>query len=632
MSFISPSERKATFSPYFQKYPILTHDDILSPKTSVSYFTSTQLSAIYNFPSPNLNTKTVVGVISFGGGLVGTVSSSGVLTGGDIQAHWRYLGISPANFPQVILVLLGGATNSPNPNDGATIENTIDIETIGAMYPSSNLTIILYIAPNTLNGFTTLLNAVATPITVNGQVYKPSVVSCSWGAPELYFSSTQLNNANSQLQSLSAGGVLVTAATGDNGSSDGAPGNNADFPSSSPYVLACGGTTLVCPNRVYDGQTVETAWSSGGGGISKFFAKPAYQSALSGTGRNTPDIALVADPNTGVVYTVGGIQEIIGGTSIVSPAMAAFAALINAKLFFVPSLYSYPSSAYHDITVGNNGGFSSKINFDNCTGLGSIKGTMLAASILGPTIPVTGVALSPPTFTATVGSTYQLTAAVSPTNATNSAVTFASSNTAVATVNGTGLVTPVAAGTVTITVTTVSGNFTATSVGTVPTVVPVSVTVSPSTVNLNVTKTTQLSATVLPASVTNKSVTWLSSNSSVATVNSLGVVTGIANGTVIITCTANGSIRGTCTVTVLTPVTGVSVSPTTVSINVGANTQITATVQPATASNKTVAWQSGNTTIATVNSSGVIHGVKKGTTTVLVVASAYSNTVRVTVT
>jgi len=621
-----------TLRAYFHKHPTLRHEDITSNR-AVSYFTSTQLSTIYNFPTPNLSTKTVVGVISFGGGLVGSVSPAGVLTGGDVQSHWAYLGISSANFPQVIVVLLGGATNSPNPSDGATIENTIDVETIGAMYPSPNLTIILYIAPNTLGGFTTLLNAVATPITVNGQVYKPSVVSCSWGAPEAYYTSSQLSGINNQLQALSAAGVLVTAAAGDNGSSDGIAGTNVDFPSSSPYVLSCGGTNLVCPNRVYDGQTVETAWSSGGGGISAHFSKPTYQAALTGTGRNTPDISLVADPNTGVVYTVGGIREVIGGTSIVSPAMAAFAALINAKQFFTSSLYTYPSADYHDITVGSNGAYSARTGYDNCTGWGSIKGTTLAASILAANVPVTGVSLSPSTFTVGVASTYQLTATVSPTNATRPYVTFSSSNTAVATVNGSGLVTSVAAGTATITVTTVDGGFTATSSGTVSTVSPISVTVSPSTINITITKSTQLTATVLPTSASNKAVTWSSSNTAVATVNSSGLVLGVANGTATITTTTVvGGFTGTCVVTVLTPVTGLSVSPTSVSVNIGATTQIAATVQPTTASNKTVTWQSANTTIASVNSSGLIRGVRRGITSVLATAGAYSASVRVTVT
>jgi uncharacterized protein YjdB len=626
------------FRPYFHKNQKFTHEDVAAARPAVSYFTSTQLSTIYNYPTPNLATKMVIGVISLGGGLVGTVSAAGVLTGGDVQAHWTYLGISSANHPKVVIVTLGGATNSPVPSDGATIENTIDVETIGAMYPSANLTIILYLAPNTLNAFTTLLNAVATPITVNSQVYKPSVVSCSWGAPEVYFSSSQISGVNSQLQALAGAGVTMTAATGDNGSSDGIAGTNVDFPSCCPYALACGGTNLVCPTYTYAGAgTVERAWTSGGGGISTKYSKPSYQSALPGTGRNTPDVALVADPSTGVVYTIGGILEVIGGTSIVSPAVAAFIALVNANLFITPLLYSAPSSNFHDVLTGSNGAYTSKTGYDNTTGLGSILGTSLAAQILGTAVQVTGVSLNQSSFSVTVGSTYALTATVSPTNASNQLVSYSSSNNSIATVNATtGVVTGVAAGNATITVTTVSGGFTATSVATVQQqnpIVPTSITVSPASVNVNVNRTTTLNATVLPSNAANKSVTWSSANTAIARVNSTtGVVTGVANGTVAITATTvSGGLQAQSTVTVLTPVSGIQVTPTSVTVAVGVNAQLVATVQPATASNKTVSWLSQNVSIATVNSSGQVRGVRRGTTTVLATAGAYSASIRVSV-
>jgi len=580
----------------------------------------------------------VVAVISFGGGLVGTVSAAGVLTEGDVQAHWTYLGISSANHPQVVIVTLGGATNSPNPSDGATIENTIDVETIGAMYPSSNLTIILYLVPNSLGGFTTLLNAVAMPITVNSQVYKPNVVSCSWGAPEVYFSSSQITGINSQLQALAGAGITMTAATGDNGSSDGIAGTNVDFPSCCPYALACGGTNLVCPTYTYAGAgTVERAWTSGGGGISTKYPKPSYQSAIPGTGRNTPDIALVADPSTGVVYTIGGTRQVIGGTSIVAPAVAAYIAIVNSTQFITPLLYSAPSSNFHDILSGSNGAYTSKTGYDNTTGLGSFIGTSLATQIVGTVVQVTGVTLNTASFSISIGNTYTLTATVSPTNATNKGISYSSSDIAIATVNATtGVVTGVVVGSATITVTTVSGGFIATAAVTVTEAVPIvatSVTVSPASVNVNVGRNTTLTATVLPSNTSNKAVVWSSANTAIATVNSItGVVRGVANGTVAINATTVvGSIQGSSTVTVLTPVSGIRVTPTSVTVAVGVNAQLVATVQPATASNKTVSWLSQNASIATVNSSGQVRGVRRGTTTVLATAGAFSANVKVTV-
>jgi len=619
---------------YCRKNPNHTHESILSPAAAanrtVSYFYSNQLSTIYQFPIPNPATKVVVGVISFGGGLVGTVSAQGVLTNGDVQQHWTTLGIAPANHPQVILVPIDGATNAPVPSDGATIENTIDVETIGAMCPSPNLTIILFLAPNTLEGFTNLLTAASGPTVINGVSYTPNVISCSWGAPELYFPSSLTTSINAQLQTLASRGVIFTAATGDNGSSDGATGLNVDFPSSSPYALACGGTHLVCPNYTYDGQTVETAWSSGGGGVSVVFPKPDYQVGLSGiTGRSTPDVSLVADPNTGVVYTIGGQLQVIGGTSIVSPALAAFFAIVNANQFANPLLYGYPSSDYHDITSGRNGAYRAKIGYDNCTGLGSIVGANLVSSFQG-TIQVTGVSLSATTLDLIPGETIRVAAIVQPNNATSKSVTWSSSNTGIATVNG-GAVTGVANGTATITVTTINGGFQATCAVTVGVAVT-SVSISPTSLNLAVNQTELLTATVLPTNATDKTVTWSSSNTGIATVNG-GLVTGVADGTAIITATSGG-IQVTCTVTVGVPVTTVSVAPTSLSLGVNQNGTLTATVLPTDATNKTVTWSSSNTSIATVIPSGISTAVVigKGNGPAIITANASGQTTTATVT
>ncbi|MGD0591270.1 MAG: malectin domain-containing carbohydrate-binding protein [Bacteroidota bacterium] len=168
-------------------------------------------------------------------------------------------------------------------------------------------------------------------------------------------------------------------------------------------------------------------------------------------------------------------------------------------------------------------------------------------------IAVTGVSVSPTTVSISAGATSQLTATVSPSNATNQSVTWSSSNTAVATVSSTGLVTGVANGTATITVTTVDGAKTATSAITVTTSnVPVTgVSVSPTTVSINTGATSQLTATVSPSNATNKNVTWSSSNTAVATVNSTGLVTGVASGTATITVTtADGAKTATSAVTV----------------------------------------------------------------------------------
>ncbi|MDR2969898.1 MAG: Ig-like domain-containing protein [Tannerellaceae bacterium] len=172
------------------------------------------------------------------------------------------------------------------------------------------------------------------------------------------------------------------------------------------------------------------------------------------------------------------------------------------------------------------------------------------------TVNVTGVSLSAAGATLQTGMTLQLTATVSPNNATNKNVSWTSSNTSVATVDTNGKVTAVAAGKATITVTTEDGNHKATCEVTVnaPATTTVNVTgvsLSAAGATLQTAMTQQLTATVSPNNATNKNVSWSSSNTSVATVDTNGKVTAVAAGTATITVTTeDGNHKATCNVTV----------------------------------------------------------------------------------
>jgi uncharacterized protein YjdB len=600
-----------------------THDTLLPHSANVPYFNMTELRSIYQIPAPS-SSAYVVGVVSFGGGLYGTVDSQGVLTNGDVQAYWTSIGIAPANHPKVIVVGINGATNRPNINDnGATMENTLDVETIGGACPSANLTIILYIAPNSFNQFAPLFNYMySTNVTVNGINYKPNLISCSWGAPEIYYTSSQLSSINSVFSLISNAGITICAATGDYGSNNGVggTGNYVDFPSSNPYVTAVGGTTLVCPNNVYDSQTVETAWSSGGGGISVIYSKPSYQSALSGTMRMTPDIASLSDPNTGVLFIVNRQYMVIGGTSVAAPTIAGFLAAIRFTKFINPLLYQAPyTSCFHDIVRGSNGSYFANIVYDNCTGLGSINGQTLSSYILNPPILVSGIILSSSTVNLTPLQTIQLSATISPSNASNAAITWSSSNPASVTVSN-GLVTAVSPGSATITVSSTDGsNIFAIVLATVTDIpiIPVSsITLNQTSATLHPTNTLSLTATITPSNATDKTVVW-SSTSANATVNSSGVITAVSAGSAVIRATTvSGNLTATCTVTITISVASVTVSPTSFALNVGSTKSLTVAVLPSNATNKAVTWSSANTAIATVNSLGVVSGLSVGSTTI----------------
>ena len=251
------------------------------------------------------------------------------------------------------------------------------------------------------------------------------------------------------------------------------------------------------------------------------------------------------------------------------------------------------------------------------------SGTVAVLTVsMAQTIPVTGVSVSPTTLSLETGQTGNLTATVSPSNATNKSVTWSSSNTNVATVSTSGVVTAKAAGTATITATTADGGKTATCAVTVTAAtVPVTgVSVTPTTLTLEAGLTGTLYATVTPSNATDKSVTWSSSNTNVATVSSSGVVTAKAAGTATITVTTkDGGKTATCALTV-TPATvlpsSVSVSPTTLTLLVDKTSTLSATVLPTDATDKTVAWSSADPTIAVVSTSGVVTARKAGKTTI----------------
>ena len=220
-----------------------------------------------------------------------------------------------------------------------------------------------------------------------------------------------------------------------------------------------------------------------------------------------------------------------------------------------------------------------------------------------------------------------MTASISPSNATNQTLAWSSSNTSVATVSASGLITAISAGTATITATSQDGTNISSSC-TVTVLAPVLITgisINPSTASILIGSTQQLTAAITPTNATNQSLAWSSSNTSVATVNSTGLVTAISSGTATITAAGqDGSkIASSCAITV-NPivVTGVSVSPTSASISVSGTQQLTATITPSNATNQNVTWSSNNTAVATVSSTGLVTGVTAGIATITATAQS----------
>jgi len=238
------------------------------------------------------------------------------------------------------------------------------------------------------------------------------------------------------------------------------------------------------------------------------------------------------------------------------------------------------------------------------------------------TIPITGITLNQSSLAMQIAETYQLTETILPTNATNKNVSWSSSNATVATISSTGLVTAVAEGTTVISAATAGGGFIATcNVKVEKLTIPVTgITLNKTSLTMQIAATEQLTAAVSPATATNRTVNWSSSNASVATVSSTGLVTAISEGTaIIIVTTADGGFIATCNVKVekLTiPVTGITLNQSSLAMQIAETAQLTATVSPATATNRTVNWSSSNASVATVSSTGLVTAVAEGTTVI----------------
>ena len=237
-----------------------------------------------------------------------------------------------------------------------------------------------------------------------------SIVSTSWGLCESEQGAAAAAAEDVLFQEAAAQGQTILAASGDNGADDcgdGAAG--ADDPAAQPWVTAVGGTEA--------GSAGDTVWNSAmgasGGGASRFWARPAWQTAFqpqtsvscgaAGTAcRELPDISADADPSTGYTAFFRGAWHTVGGTSVAAPTVAALAALANASPacagrrlgFLDPALYRNAANI-RDVTSGSNSfagvpGFAAGPGYDMASGLGT------PTSALGPALCGDSLTLATP--------------------------------------------------------------------------------------------------------------------------------------------------------------------------------------------------------------------------------------------
>lgn len=341
-------------------------------------YTPVQIGELYDFPTGTNGQGQCVAIIELGGGYKTA----------DLQAYFQQLGIQP--MPKVVSVSVDHGRNQPDGPNGADGEVMLDVEVVGALAPGAK--IVVYFAPNTDQGF---IDAITTA--VHDTHNNPSVISISWGSPEVAWTQASLQAMDQAFQAAAAMGVTVYCAAGDNGandfpsgSPDAQPGNHADFPASSPHVVGCGGTHMTASGGAITQEVVwnDTGGGATGGGYSAVFAAPSWQTGVTGGKRGVPDVAGDASPLSGYLVRVDGQSMVIGGTSAVAPLWAGLTALLNQQLgrpvgFANPAFYRLGSAsgAFVDITQGNNNGFDAGPGWDPCTGLGRPDGAKLLAGL-----------------------------------------------------------------------------------------------------------------------------------------------------------------------------------------------------------------------------------------------------------
>ncbi len=353
---------------------------------------ATDFARRYNFPA-NLNGTALDGT----GQTIAIIELGGGYRSSDLKVFFKEIGTAT---PKVSSISVDHAGNDPTTADSADGEVMLDIEVAGAVAPKAKFAV--YFAPN--NGDKGFLDAISAA--VHDSQRKPSVISISWGGPEVSTDQQSVKAYHELFAAAGALGITVCIASGDHGTADLDASDwdgkiHVDHPACDDLVLGCGGTQIVSGEDVVwnDGTPFDVnvqgggGWASGGG-ISEIFAVPSYQADADlpvsidtgKPGRGVPDIALSA---TNYFTRVDTSEGASGGTSAVAPLMAALVARLNqAKKKNVgllnPFLYSnVAKGVVHDVTSGTNAikntikGYAAAQGWDACTGLGTPDGTAI---------------------------------------------------------------------------------------------------------------------------------------------------------------------------------------------------------------------------------------------------------------
>lgn len=348
--------------------------------------------------------QTIVDIVSFGSPTLQR----------DLDVFDRQFGLPPITVEQ-ISPLNVPVYDPRGDRPGWGDETTLDVEIIHALAPGAG--IVVLVSPVAETEGTIGLPEFRQLLQYSIDHRLGTIVSQSWGASEATLADpagqAEIRKWDVLFQQATTrDGLTLLASSGDNGATDFtdlqgtrlSPTVTSSFPNDDPWVTSVGGTSLRRTGNAF----IESAWSGSGGGLSKFFARPAYQQALPASvqsllqnRRGVPDVSGDADPRTGLAMYEHGTWSTAGGTSASAPLWAALVAIANQMAghplgFLNPALYKIAASAryqqdFHDVTIGNNSvfsqglqiqGYSAVAGWDAVTGLGTPNAESLLPDII----------------------------------------------------------------------------------------------------------------------------------------------------------------------------------------------------------------------------------------------------------
>lgn len=292
-----------------------------------------------------------------------------------------------------------------------TMEATLDVQLVATLAPGAQIDVWFF--PKIAQGLVAAIDAAVAA--------KANIISISIGTSESDWGPGEVVLINAALQRAARHGITICCSSGDYGSRNRPPGVNTkdrkarvNFPASSPWALACGGTSLVQRRGAFTGETTWNTTVYGmqratGGGVSGWFPRPGFQRTLAGPsgqkgiwvrkpskqwrGRLVPDVSAHADRALGYAIVLGGKPFAADGTSAAAPLWAALLARVAEAIGrpvgwlnkSLPALAR--AGAFHDVTTGNNAvadvarSFAAGPGWDPCTGYGSPNGERLVAAL-----------------------------------------------------------------------------------------------------------------------------------------------------------------------------------------------------------------------------------------------------------